>query len=112
MQNKATPPSFDAFLLRMLIMRKLSTQQLMETLGLETANRILDNANNYMGIPSLGSGTAPVLHGQLHEFLGAIPDIKAQLADKMEKQMAQNQETSNQSHHEPADKPNPPKLTP
>ena len=84
----------------MLNENKLTAPQLAETVGLETANRIQDNANNYMGMPSLGSGTGAVLHGQLHEFLGAVPDIKARIADKLEQQMTQNQQDSSKLQRE------------
>ncbi|WP_133128728.1 hypothetical protein [Legionella nagasakiensis] len=83
--SKNNRQSFDAFLLRLLANRKIAPDLLAELIGLQTANRILDNANNWMGIPTLGRGTAPVLQGQLHEFLGAIPDIKAQIAMYWEK---------------------------
>jgi len=47
------------------------------TMGREVANKVLDNANNEAGAPALGSSTAVVLQGQLHEFLGVVvPDVK------------------------------------
>ena len=54
-----------------------------QDIGRETANRVLDNANNWIGAPALGSSTAVILHGQLHKFAGAINDIKGQISDKI-----------------------------
>ncbi|AHE66045.1 hypothetical protein [Legionella oakridgensis] len=93
--------SFDIFLLHLLANRKIAPDLLAELVGLQTANRILDNANNWMGIPTLGRGTAAVLHGQLHEFLGAIPDIKAQIADYWEKSQSKNNQEDLQADHRP-----------
>ena len=50
----------DAFLLRMMASNKLSPQ-LLVNISVKTSQRILDNANNQMGAPALGSGTGVVL---------------------------------------------------
>ncbi|MGQ3889772.1 hypothetical protein ACQUW5_12170 [Legionella sp. CNM-1927-20] len=89
MNNKRHQP-FKQFLLSLLARKKLSFELLTEILGKKVANRILDNADNEMGIPTLGTGNVPILHGQLHETLGAIPDLKAQLANEEEIKMQQN----------------------
>lgn len=52
--------------------------------GRDTANRVLDNSNNQIGAPALGPSTSVVLHGQLHEFTGAISDVKSGVSKKME----------------------------
>ncbi|GGI83737.1 hypothetical protein [Legionella impletisoli] len=82
---------FDVFLSRMVKDQKLNPELLSEALGVETANRILDNANNWMGKPSLGRGTAVVLQGQLHSYAGAIDDVKARIAKHWEKVLAHQQ---------------------
>lgn len=75
--------SHDAFLLRMMASDKLSPQ-LLVNISAETSRRLLDNADNEMGAPALGRGTAVVLKGQLHEYAGAIPDVKARIANHLE----------------------------
>lgn len=98
----------DAFLLRMMASNKLPPQ-LLANISAETSRRILDNAKNQIGAPALGSGTGVVLQGQLHEYAGAIPDVKAQIANHLEqieedaKQAAIKQETL--AHNTPTPKP-------
>lgn len=97
--TKYSRKSFDGFLLQLLANRLLSPQKLVELVGLQTTNRLLDNAENLMGIPSLGRGTGVVLQGQLHEFLGSIPDIKGQIADHIE--TMERQQTLNALSEQP-----------
>lgn len=48
----------------------------------DLANKIVDNANNYIGMTKLGPSTAIVLQGELHgELSAAIDDIKSQFND-------------------------------
>ncbi|STX50347.1 Uncharacterised protein [Legionella busanensis] len=87
--TKYSPQPFKNFLASLVAQKKLSIELLIEILGKKTANRILDNADNEIGAPVLGTGNIPVLQGQLHETLGAIPDLKAQIAQDEEKIMMQ-----------------------
>ncbi|WP_133130923.1 hypothetical protein [Legionella yabuuchiae] len=92
---------FEVFLSRLVKEQRLNPELLSEALGVETANRILDNANNWMGKPSLGRGTAVVLHGQLHSYAGAIDDVKARIAKHWEKVL------DHQQQHTPKPTPKP-----
>ncbi|STX27835.1 Uncharacterised protein [Legionella beliardensis] len=86
---------FKQFLLSLLKKKKLSFELLTEIAGRKAANRVLDNSDNELGAPALGTGHIPVLHGQLHETLGAIPDLKAQVAEKEEQLDIANQTQAN-----------------
>lgn len=83
---KAIPQheTHDAFLLRMMAERKLNPNLLIN-IAEQTARRLLDNADNQMGAPALGRGTGIALQGQLHEYPTAIPDIKARIAENLER---------------------------
>ena len=103
---------FDEFLLKMLAQGKLTPRQL-ANLSEAIARRIMDNADNRLGAPTLGSGTGVVLQGQLAEIPGTIKDLKGQIADNLERkeeeakkqtaqkqaerQNVQNQKQENQS---------------
>lgn len=76
---------FDVFLARLVAEKKIGKGLLNELVGVETANRIQDNARNWMGAPALGAGTGVILHGQLHEYAGAIEDIKSRIANHWER---------------------------
>ncbi|KTD62518.1 hypothetical protein [Legionella spiritensis] len=104
MANVQEPPKFADFLARMILVGKLNPMILPELVGKELANRVLDNANNLIGAPALGGGHIPVLQGQTHEYLGAIPDIKARLAmleEILEAQNKENTDADNAVRHTP-----------
>jgi hypothetical protein len=98
-KSKAHEP-FEVFIKRMLDTKKLSPELLTELLGKEAVNRILDNANNWIGAPSSNESGTPVLQGQLHEYLGAIPDLKARISQLMEEtEKVQEQEQEQEQTH-------------
>ena len=74
----------EKFLSNMYRENKLSESTLLELVGEKTARRVMDGADNEMGAPTLGSTTGVVLQGQLHEYSGAVDDMKSKIADKWE----------------------------
>lgn len=86
---------FEEFIARMVNAKKVTRELLDEILGKDMVNRILDNSNNQMGIAVTNESGTPILTGQLHESLGAIPDLKARIA-----QLIEDHET--EEHHEVA----------
>lgn len=76
--------TIEQFLSQMYQENKLSKSTLSELVGERTARRVMDGADNEMGAPTLGSTTGVVLQGQLHEYTGAVDDMKSKIADKWE----------------------------
>ena len=84
---------FEEFIVRMVKNQKISQELLTELLGTDMVNRILDNSNNWIGAAATNESGTPILTGQLHESLGAIPDLKARIAQLIE-------EHETEEHHE------------
>ncbi len=104
---------FNNFLARMVSEKKVSSGVLIEVLGRKTANIVLDNADNWMGAPILGASTAVILHGQLHEYAGAINDVKSRIANHWERlQNAYNKQLARQANLQNTPKPSSPTPTP